>query len=804
MINTRPSTRLKREREEQSPMTEKSFPTHDAMDVDDEMTSPQTSKSKGKKRDVHARPTVPLRSSISESSGSGNTAHAMEGLTSTAPPTATATSSGHTINALPTPAPSSPSSVGTSAAGAGHLATTSPSQFVRQFQTLDASDRLSTLQALIPHLSTQEMMAFITQVIPRFKRDFLKDLPAELAFHIIGFIDDHTTLLTASLVSKYWYQLLQDETVWQRMCQRHKFRATEGLPPIPTLSKRSKVLSTPGAIVSRSARVASSSASPHALATSSSTIIHPTVSTVDTIPSSVDDQPPPFRITTPVMFQRSRVSRDDGVSRDVAVASASSAGSSSATNRIHPVDDHDIRTIENIAQSRDEGTAFTSTVFGSTPSRSNDAAREQQPPHSDRLPPLPSMVASTSVSQLSEQGSQGPTTGRAALDSPDLNMEVAATAAGGGASAAPPNRMDTAQDQDRAGGTFTPDQALHHHTNRAHLDLDEIVNPAFTSLQTSALTGGRPGIGITTSLSSNLASSRSVSVPEPILMKSKQKQRDYGSKKGLVDTHAPGFSFKKYFQKSHLTERNWLRGGKILSVHTSTAEGVVTSISMDSKHIVIAMANTQIHVFEASKGRYLRTLSAHLLGVWAVFLVSKGGPPPPSSTETDLPTSYRADSSRRRDSDLGASDPSGPFGPKYPGSRRTGTGARYPNSDVANASYGWGQSQSLVVSGGCDRDVKVWDVETGECLHSLSGHTSTIRCLRVLDGRPVAVSGARDATVRVWNLVTGTQIHCLTGHNESVRCIEVAGHYCVSGSYDCTARVSPTLSPCRLHKQAIN
>jgi F-box and WD-40 domain protein CDC4 len=38
-------------------------------------------------------------------------------------------------------------------------------------------------------------------------------------------------------------------------------------------------------------------------------------------------------------------------------------------------------------------------------------------------------------------------------------------------------------------------------------------------------------------------------------------------------------------------------------------------------------------------------------------------------------------------------------------------------------------------------------------------------------------------------------LHHLAGHTHSVRCIEIAGHYCVSGSYDCTARVSKPTRP---------
>jgi len=66
----------------------------------------------------------------------------------------------------------------------------------------------------------------------------------------------------------------------------------------------------------------------------------------------------------------------------------------------------------------------------------------------------------------------------------------------------------------------------------------------------------------------------------------------------------------------------------------------------------------------------------------------------------------------------------------------------------------------VAVSGGDDRTVRVWDLATGQPLHTLSGHEDWVRAVAVgeVDGRPVAVSGGGDRTVRVWDLATGNDI----------------------------------------------
>ena len=93
-----------------------------------------------------------------------------------------------------------------------------------------------------------------------------------------------------------------------------------------------------------------------------------------------------------------------------------------------------------------------------------------------------------------------------------------------------------------------------------------------------------------------------------------------------------------------------------------------------------------------------------------------------------------------------------------------------------------------LVSGGCDRDVRVWDLQSGQPMHMLRGHTSTVRCLKMC-GPNVAISGSRDTTLRIWDIKKGICRHVLVGHQASVRCLEIHGDIVVSGSYDTTARI---------------
>ena len=100
-------------------------------------------------------------------------------------------------------------------------------------------------------------------------------------------------------------------------------------------------------------------------------------------------------------------------------------------------------------------------------------------------------------------------------------------------------------------------------------------------------------------------------------------------------------SYRSHFKQRYLVEAAWRKGGHCVCKPITPDQGVVTSLHLTNKYIVVALDNAKIHVFNTS-GEHQKTLQGHVMGVWAMV----------------------------------------------------------PWDDI-------------LVSGGCDRDVRVWDMSTG-------------------------------------------------------------------------------------------
>lgn len=79
-----------------------------------------------------------------------------------------------------------------------------------------------------------------------------------------------------------------------------------------------------------------------------------------------------------------------------------------------------------------------------------------------------------------------------------------------------------------------------------------------------------------------------------------------------------------------------------------------------------------------------------------------------------------------------------------------------------------------------DNTVKVWDIATGTCLHTLTGHTSLVGLLGASPS--YYVSAAADASLRVWDAETHELKHVLASHAAAITCFQHDETKVVSGS----------------------
>jgi WD40 repeat protein len=90
---------------------------------------------------------------------------------------------------------------------------------------------------------------------------------------------------------------------------------------------------------------------------------------------------------------------------------------------------------------------------------------------------------------------------------------------------------------------------------------------------------------------------------------------------------------------------------------------------------------------------------------------------------------------------------------------------------LAVGRLGW---EDVILAGGADRTIRVWDSRGTSLLEPLTGHQDEVTALAVgfVDGEDVVVSGSADRTVRLWDQ-RGSQIACFSGHTTTVRAVRV-------------------------------
>ena len=79
-----------------------------------------------------------------------------------------------------------------------------------------------------------------------------------------------------------------------------------------------------------------------------------------------------------------------------------------------------------------------------------------------------------------------------------------------------------------------------------------------------------------------------------------------------------------------------------------------------------------------------------------------------------------------------------------------------------------------------DGTVRVWNLRTGDCQYTLTGHTSLVGLLGLSPSH--LVSAAADSTLRIWDPDTGEVRHMLAAHTGAITCFQHDEFKVLSGS----------------------
>ena len=103
------------------------------------------------------------------------------------------------------------------------------------------------------------------------------------------------------------------------------------------------------------------------------------------------------------------------------------------------------------------------------------------------------------------------------------------------------------------------------------------------------------------------------------------------------------------------------------------------------------------------------------------------------------------------------------------------------HSTLTNPSY------PVLITGGYDRKIRVWNMDTGQVVRTLEGHTRGVRALQF--DQMLLFTGSMDGTVRMWNWRAAECLRVLEAHTDGVISLNYNGYLLATGSADTSIHV---------------
>jgi len=213
---------------------------------------------------------------------------------------------------------------------------------------------------------------------------------------------------------------------------------------------------------------------------------------------------------------------------------------------------------------------------------------------------------------------------------------------------------------------------------------------------------------------------------------------------------------------------------KILKGHNGRIESI--AISSDNKFIVSGSGDGTIKIWDVKTGRCLKTLKLHPI-IYINFEEMRfylNKPIAISSDNQFIISGSSTETIKIWDVQTGEC-------------LKTLEG----NNDVYIFSVTISSDNKFIVSGSGDKTIKIWDVQTGECLKILKGHKDWVSSVVISSDNKFIISGSYDKTIKIWDVQTRECLKTLEGHKDFIYSIAISSDnkFIVSGSGDKTIKI---------------
>ncbi|PTB71314.1 WD40 repeat-like protein [Trichoderma longibrachiatum ATCC 18648] len=170
------------------------------------------------------------------------------------------------------------------------------------------------------------------------------------------------------------------------------------------------------------------------------------------------------------------------------------------------------------------------------------------------------------------------------------------------------------------------------------------------------------------------------------------------------------------------------------------------AVSHDSKLLAsTSFANGQVQLWNIATGAHIATIDGHHGAIPSASSFTDYDSRPPMVEDEDFGDCHVIKVWQPRDNNYGS------YGHRY--------------SVVSAVAFSY-DSQLLASASALDSSIKVWDVGSGACVATLTGHTSWISQLAFLPRSDVLVSSSGDRTIKIWNIRTAVCTATLEGQSE--------------------------------------